>query len=181
MVTRSPDNSSLARPTGMTDRRWHIHDLPEPEVLAALGCVAARHGFLNHVLIRTIKTLRQMTIEEADRTYALWGNGQLRDFVERCAVERLGKDHPAVSDLRDMLDEVKRVTQQRNLAVHGLWARDMDSEETMLIDAGAASAQPTVAQLYRLADEILAVASAINHGRIENQGGFLDVALKALG
>src|SRR5579862_2265678 len=87
------------------DTRWQIHELPEPETLAALGRVATRHGFLNHVLIRTIKTLRGMGHEEADRVYARWSFARLRDFVKECAAERLSAQAPATIELQEMLNE----------------------------------------------------------------------------
>lgn len=158
----------------MTDTRWQVHDLPEPEVLAALGRVAARHGFLNHVLIRTLKTLEGLTIEEADRRFARWGNARLRDIVEARVRRRLGAEAPATLEFIGLLSEAQRVTEDRNLVVHGLWARDIDSDERMVIDGGTQSAPPTPEQLDRLADAILQVASAINHARLD---GFLQRAL----
>jgi hypothetical protein len=159
----------------MAGTRWQVHDLPEADVLAALGRVATRHGFLNHVLIRTIKTLDGLTVEDADRRFARCGNARLREAVEARVVQRLGKDVPATRTLLEMLDEAKRVTEVRNAVVHGLWARDVDSEEAMIIDVGSSSAPPTPAQLDQLAAEILQIATAINHGRLS---GFLHEALR---
>lgn len=160
----------------MANTRWQVPDLPEADVLAALGRVATRHGFLNHVLIRTIKTLDGLTIADADSRFAMWGFGRLREGVETRVKQRLGKDAPATLTLLEMLDEAGRLTGIRNEVIHGLWARDVDSEETMIINKGSSSAPPAPEQLDQLADDILQIAAAINHGRLS---GFLHEALRA--
>jgi hypothetical protein len=158
------------------DTRWHIHDLPDDEILRALGRVAARHGFLNHVLIRTIKTLARMSIQEADTKFARYGNARLRELVEKHASQRLGEQAEATVKLLALLAEAKSVTEKRNLVVHALWARDMDSDERILIDGGSNLAPPTATEIDQLATEILAVATTINNARLR---GFLHEALQS--
>jgi hypothetical protein len=158
------------------DTRWQVHELPEPDVQAALGRVTARHGFLDHVLIRTIKTLTGITFQEADVKYARWGSSRLRRLVDELATTRLGKESEAVTQLAAFLAQAKRVSGDRNALVHGIWTRDMDSDETLLIDSGKSSTPPTAEELDKLADQILWIAGAINHARLS---GFLHEALQA--
>lgn len=74
--------------------------LPEPDVLAALGEISVRHGFLDLILRRTIKTLAGITIAEVDKALSRTGAGEMRDLIERHAKRRLGKTHPAVLRLK---------------------------------------------------------------------------------
>jgi len=158
------------------DTRWLVPHLPEDsELLAALGRVTIRHGFLDHVLKRTVKTLADLTIEEADRALARDGSASLRELIKKIAVQRLGKASTATLKLRALLGECERVTEYRNRVIHDLWARELDGEP-LLIGRDSSSRPPDGADLNKLADQIFAVAGQLNKARLD--GGFLHAALK---
>lgn len=147
----------------------------EPELLAALGRVSIRHGFLDHILKHTIKTLSGLTIHEADSALAYDGSGALRDLVKKLATQKFGKASGVTLRLRAMLADCERLTGERNRLIHNLWAREMDGEP-LLLAAGSSVPVPSAGELNQLADEIFALAGTINTSRFE--GGFLFDALK---
>jgi hypothetical protein len=150
--------------------------LPEPDRLAALGEVSIRHGFLDLVLRRTIKTLAGVTIAEADKALARAGARELRDLVERHAKRRLGKGHPDVLRVKALLRDCEDVTEQRNGLTHDLWAKYLDGDAVLYRHDGATVQMPPAAEMRALANRILSLALALNEARL---GGFLYEALGA--
>lgn len=150
--------------------------LPEPDVLAALGEISVRHGFLDLVLRRTIKTLAGITIAEADKALSRTGAGEMRDLIERHAKRRLGKAHPVVLRLKAILRDCEDATEQRNRLTHEPWAKFLDGDAVMYSHTGETLPMPTVAELKALADRIFGLANQLNEARMF---GFIAEALLA--
>lgn len=149
--------------------------LPEPEVLAALGEISVRHGFLDLVLRRTIKTLSGVTIEEADKALHRTGTGEMRGMIERLAKRRLRKEHPAVLKLKAVLTDCERVTERRNQLTHEPWAKFVDGDAVLYRYTGETLQMPSASELKGLADEIHSLAYKLNDARLN---GFLAEALR---
>jgi hypothetical protein len=150
--------------------------LPDAEVLAALGQISVRHGFLDLVLRRTIKTLAGITFTEADKALSRTGAAEMRDLVERHAKRRLGKAHPAVLQLKAILRDCEDATEQRNRLVHDPWAKFLDGDAVLYRHTGDTLPMPSAAELKALADRIHTLALQLNEARLE---GFLAEALRA--
>lgn len=148
--------------------------LPDGAVLAALGEVTIRHGFLDLVLRRTIKTLAGITVEEADKALARTGAAELRDLAERHAKRRLGKAHPAILQLKALLRECADSTEQRNRFTHDTWAKFLDGDAVTYNHAGKTLPMPEASELTTLANHIYKTANALNEARMT---GFLAEAL----
>ena len=149
--------------------------LPDQDVLAALGEVSIRHGFLDLTLRRTIKTLANVSISEVDKALARTGAGEMRGMIERLARRRLGKDHPAVLRLKAILFDCGQVTERRNQLTHEPWAKFLDGDAVLYQNTGKTLPMPIAQELRSLAKEILDLALTLNGAR---QEGFLREALR---
>ena len=94
-----------------------------PGVLAALGEVSIRHGFLDLTLRRTNKTLSGESVAVVDKDLRPTGAKMMRGKIERLAKRRLGEDHPAVLRVKAILSDCERVTNERNRLIHVLGRR----------------------------------------------------------
>jgi DNA-binding transcriptional MerR regulator len=148
--------------------------LPGAEVLAALGEISVRHGYLDLVLRRTIKTLSGVSIGEVDKALARTGAGEMQGMIDRLAKRRLRKEHPAVLRLKAILSDCERVTERRNQLTHAPWAKFLDGEAVLYRATGETLKMPTMVELKALADEIHALATSLNAERL---GGFIAEAL----
>jgi hypothetical protein len=153
------------------------HMPTDGETLAALGRVAVRHGFLELVLRRTVKTLAGLTVDEADRALAYDGPASLRDLAKKLANQKLGSASQATLKLRAVLAECKSVTDRRNALFHGQWVED--EESAFMVGPESAMRIPTAAEITVLAEEIFAVANRLNQSRFRD--GFLIAALTQAG
>lgn len=158
-----------------TDTRMLLPHLPEADVLAALGEISVRHGFLDLVLRRTIKTLAGVTIEEADKALFRTGAGEMRGMIERLAKRRLRKEHSVFLKLKAILCDCERVTERRNQLTHDPWAKFLDGDAVLYLRTGQTLKMPTAAELKVLADEIHGLANVLNEARLY---GFLAEALR---
>jgi hypothetical protein len=144
------------------------------ELLAAVGRVALRHGHLELILRRTVKTLTEVSVEEGDAATARDSPSALRKRIKTLARRRLGECQALVK-LQALLHQSERVTRKRNDFLHGYWAHELDGSPGRVGDDGW-SALPTVAQLDELAKQIELVTNTLNAARLDE--GFLSEALK---
>lgn len=154
-----------------------VHHVPADEkLLAAVGRVSIRHGFLDLVLRRTVKILADITLEEADRALAHTGSRELRELIRKLAIRQLGKASVAVLKLQALLSECERVTARRNRYTHDVWSTDWLDSDPVLVGPHDQIPMPSAAEVEQLADEIFAIAGKINAARL-HVGGFLFDAL----
>jgi hypothetical protein len=147
--------------------------VPEADTLAALGEVALRHEQMNHVLRLTIKSLANITVNEAIDATMYAGSKELRERARKLARKVLGEGTPLLK-LQAILANCERLTKRRNDLVHGLWAQD--AEGAHLRDAsGYRQSVPTVEELRALAQEVRQLAMSLNFERLK---GFLMQALQ---
>ncbi len=153
--------------------QMYTMDLPSrPDVLAAIGEVAVRHGQLDLVLRRLVHTLTSMDIQETDAATEGMGSAELRDHVKVVARKAIGKGEPYLK-LCALLTRAKVATQHRNALLHGVWGAGLDDGETVVRRAdGAFGPPPSVADLKALADELAHITFDINTAR---RSGFIFV------
>ena len=150
-----------------------FHIPTDEKLLAAFGTVGLVHAHLDHILRMTIKTLANLTPQEALDATAMDGSAVLRDRVRKLARSRLGEG-PALLKLQALLQRCKRVTEKRNELVHSVWAREMDGDPMLRAADHSWKPLPTVDELDMLAKEIAELVMELNTARLE---GFLHDAL----
>lgn len=159
-----------------TDAKRVTHYMPtDGETLAAMGRVAIRHGFLDLVLRRTVKTLARITVDQADLALATENSSTLRDMIKVFANQALGRNTDANLKVRALLTRCKMVAERRNSLFHTQWVED--EESAFLMGAESAMRVPSAADINGLADEIYNVAQELNGARFG--AGFIAVAMAA--
>jgi hypothetical protein len=151
-------------------------DPENPEQLQALGLVAIRHGHLHHQLRMLLKTLAEVSVEDAMDATAREPFGALCDRVRRLAKQRLGEGSELVR-LQALVERAKRETQKRNNVIHSVCGRDVDGGQAVLLgEGGELRPFPTVDELNDWAATFGALAHEINNERL---GGFIQTAIAA--
>lgn len=150
-----------------------FHVPEDKELLAVFGEAALVHEHLNHILRMTIKTLAQLTPEEALDATSYDGSRQLRERIRKLARQRLGEGEPLLK-LQALLERCKRATEKRNELVHCVWAKELDGEPQRRGPAHEWQPLPTIKELFALVKEIQELTATLNAARLE---GFLSEAL----
>ena len=150
---------------------FHVPD--DKELLAAFGEMALRHEHLNYILRMTIKTLAQLTTQEALDATTNEGSGKLRDRIRKLAQQRLGEGQPLLK-LQALMERCQRVTDKRNELVHCVWAKELDGEAQLRNADHTSRPLPTRQELSDLSNEIRNLTNALNQARLD---GFLSEAL----
>jgi len=152
-------------------------DLPENKnVQAALGVLVVRHGHLEYILRMTIKSLCGLSIHNAltdtnKKTAAI-----LRKRIKKEAKDRLGQC-AAVEKLLKWLSRSWKASDERNLYVHSVWARERDSPLKIQKEDFSWRPPPTVQELERLSSEIKSITDELDADRLE---GSLFEAIKKI-
>jgi hypothetical protein len=115
--------------SGTTPQRQMLSfKVPEdqPELLKALGRLTVAHGNLEMVQIMCLKTLKQLTPEQAMNQFRRKGAGKIREEI-RSQIEKSVID----SDLKerkkavfDMLVDANCLSRRRNDLIHRFWGQD---------------------------------------------------------
>jgi hypothetical protein len=121
-----------------------------------------------------VKSVVQLTSDEALDATAKQGSGELRQRVRRLAKQKLGEG-PALCRLDALLSRSRRATERRNDLLHGLWAVDIDRGREMLRHDDGWRKTPESIELEQLADELFEIANELHIARFE---GFLYQALR---
>jgi hypothetical protein len=158
----------------MKSRMIMFHVPQDKELLSALGVVTLRHEHLNHILKMTIKTLLNLTPEEALDATRYEGSRSLRMRINKLAKKKLGEGE-ALLKLQALLGRAERLTEKRNQLIHGLWAEELDGDPGIYSAPGELLPLPNVDDLTKLAGEIEKLTLDINQSRLE---GFLKEALE---
>lgn len=154
--------------------QWLDFHVPEDKnLLAAMAEVTLRHEQLHHVLKMTVKSIANLTVEEALESARFIGAKPLRDRVKILAKKRLGESPPYLK-LEAILSRARRLSDKRNCFVHGLYAKEMDGDPGILGAPGEIEPLPTVEELKQLASDLESLTNELNHERLE---GFLKHAL----
>lgn len=150
---------------------FHIPE--DRELLAALGIITLRHSHLDHILRMTVKTLSEVSIEQAKDATAFEGSGVLRHRIRKLAKRRLGEG-AALIQLQALLECCRRATEKRNILIHNIWAQELDGEPKVQTQNHKWEPLPTIDELNALSTELSSLASELNNARLD---GFLSQAL----
>jgi hypothetical protein len=145
----------------------------DPQVLAAIGRIAIRHGQLYYHLKMTVRSLSGVTIDEAIDATERQGSRELRVRVRKLARKRLGESEALVR-LDALLGRAARATERRNKLLHGLWAQELDGDAVLRTEGREFKPIPSVADLNVVADELAQIAKDLLLARLD---GFLRDAL----
>jgi hypothetical protein len=149
--------------------------LPEDKaLLEAAGRAALAHAHLEHVLRLTIKTLSGMRQRDTLITMNKVSVHNVREVIQHLFAEKVqnkgwklqrAKDAKAI--LAKMLDKAAKASGRRNKCIHRPWAKDQNGQLYSKNDAHQWSSPPTAADLKKLANDILEVASEFSEARLE--------------
>jgi hypothetical protein len=128
---------------------------------------------MDFLLRMTIKSICEVSPQEARRATAGIMSGQLRERVEKLARKRSG-DGPALVRLQALLYKYRLASDERNKVLHGVFARELDGDDVFLGD-GDPGPLPTLKELEDLEMQLKAVTDELNHARRE---GFLKEAIE---
>jgi hypothetical protein len=146
----------------------------DQELLAALGKVTLQNEHLNHILKMTIRSLANLTPQEAIEATQYEGARLLRERIRKLAKQRLGEGQPLLK-LQALLTRAGHLTDKRNKLTHGIWAKDLDGDPGIMEVFGELQPLPLVVELDNLASEIQDLTVELNRARLE---GFLSVAIE---
>ena len=151
-----------------------FHVPEDQQLLAALGEVTLRHEHLNHILKMTIKSIARLSITEALDATQYDSSSVLRERIRKLARQKLGEGE-ALLKQQALLARAKRLTEQRNELTHGIWAKELDGDPSVMGAPGKLRPLPSVDELKNLAKQIEVLTMELNIARLE---GFLKIALE---
>ena len=152
-----------------------FHIPQDSELLGALGIIALRHAHLDYILRMTIKTLGEVTIQQALDATAFESSRGLRDRIRKLAKQKLGEGNPLIQ-LQALLERFKRATEKRNDLIHTIWACELDGEALRRTNDHNWKPLPTIEELNSLSEELTVLTNELNNARLL---GFLAEALAA--
>jgi hypothetical protein len=150
-----------------------LHVPEDKGLLAAYGELAIVHEHLNHILRMTIKSLAQVSVDDALDATKNDGSSQLRDRIKKLARQKLGEG-VALIKLQAILARCKCATDKRNEFIHSICAKEIDGEPHTQADR-IRKPLPTISELKDLINKLSLLAQELNEARLE---GFLLEALK---
>ena len=153
----------------MSSEMITFHVPKDKELLPALKVVTLRHEHLNNILKMTIKSIADITPEEAFYALKYEGSRSLRQRINKLGNKELGESK-ALLKLQAILGRAEIVTEKRNKFIHELWAKKLDGHSEIMAVPGELHPLPTVEELEKLANEITEIIQKSNEARL---GGFI--------
>ena len=138
-------------------------------LLGALGIIALRHAHLDHILRMTIKTLSNVSVQEALDATEFESSSGLRRRIRKLARLKLGEGK-ALIKLQALLERCSRATKRQNELIHNIWARELDGEPLMRTNDHNWKSPPTIEELNALSEELTVLTNELNDARLS---GFL--------
>lgn len=154
--------------------RMIVFDVPtDVPFLQAVARVSLRHAHLDYSRM-CVKTLADVSINEALDATEYEGSRSLRDRVRKLGKSRLGEG-PALVKLQALLKRCADTSERRNDLIHNIVARGVDDEEFQIRASDHSWRDlPKAIELDALADSLAALAAELNHARLS---GWLRLAL----
>lgn len=150
-----------------TQITFHIPE--DKNVLAALGELALCHEHLNYILRLTIKTLEEVSLNVSLDATKRVSSSKLREKILKVAKQRLGEG-AALLELRNIVKDCKRVTNERNELIHSVWANESDGKANLRTGTTKSRPLPTKEAVSKLSSEIIGLYKKLNKSR---KTGFL--------
>ena len=158
-----------------TDVKMMTFAVPvEPDYLAFVGGIAIKHAHLDRCLRMMVKTLADVSVQEALNATEFQGSRELRERVKKLAKKTLGEGRPLVR-FQDMIYRCKLATDKRNELLHSIFAKELDGELQHETSDRGWDEPPSIVWLSGLYDEIHNLVLELNTARLD---GFLHEALK---
>lgn len=151
-----------------------LHIPEDPDIQAAVGRIALRHGQLDYGLRLAVKSILGISVADALDATDRQGTRDLRMRVRKLAKQKIGEGE-ALCKLDALLNRSRRLTDRRNSYLHNLWAQDENGNPIIGDDECKMGPIPTIAELDVLADELAHVTWDLNRARLN---GFLAEALR---
>ncbi len=147
----------------------------DPQVRAAIGAVAVRHGQLDYALRMTVKSISGIGLDRAlDATEGM-SSHELRRLIRKMAREKLGDASNSYLLVAALLTRAQEATRHRNELMHGLWVFHLDEGRDRFRHKGREWREtPETDELLALADETAQIANELHEARLH---GFLKEAL----
>ena len=155
-------------------RMMTFHVPEDQDLLVTLGIITLRHSHLHHILRMTVKTLAEVSVEQALDATARQGSAELRQRIRKLAKMRLGEGN-ALIQLQALLERCRRVTEWRNDLVHSIWAQELDGDAKVRTEDHKWKPIPTIDELNALSTELLSLTDELSNARSE---GFLAQAIE---
>jgi len=158
--------------------RWIIPHMPADEqLLAAVGRVSLRHGYLDLMLKRIVMQLAGLSLSEAESALQFESSSALRDLARKLSGRRFGRAAVATLKIKALLADCELATEQRNRLIHRDWALDTMFNQVMLMSFYRQEHWPVpdAHELNGLADSIYALARQCEDAL--GEGGFLHAAI----
>lgn len=153
----------------------NILALPGDEsVLKTVGKISIAHSQLDYVLRLAVKTILNISLQEARDATRRQSSSQLRDLVRKLAKQKLGECEELVR-LRALLTRAERATEKRNRLIHNISYQNKRGVFVIKDDNQPSETYPTNIELTALLREIQVVAADLNDARLS---GFLAVAIQ---
>ncbi len=153
-----------------------VGSLPQdPQIRAALGAVAVRHGQLDYALRMMVKSISGIGLDPAlDATEGM-SSRELRRLIRKMARKKLGDASNSYLLVAALLTRAQEATRQRNELMHGLWAFNLNEGRDLFRHKGRKWLEtPETDELVALADETAQIAEELHEARLH---GFLKEAL----
>src|SRR5262249_52611239 len=142
---------------------------PDEKLQAAVGRVAIRHWRLDRVLRLALRSIDDITAEEAWSRTARMTSGLLCQCVRRAPQAAFG-DNDAFKQLDALLVAAAGATEEENGLMQALCATGEDGGPPLRSRAGRREPVPGVPQLDSIADRLDLVAEQLSYAR---RHGFL--------
>jgi HAMP domain-containing protein len=140
----------------------------DPDFLRAFAQLTIAHAHLDHMLRMTLKTVANISIEQALDATKYDGSRAMRDRVRKVARQSLGESRALVL-LQAVLQRCERATARRNELVHNIIAKELDGDVVMMTDDHKWKSLPTAAQLDAVRDDIEHLWLELNRLRLEGE------------
>lgn len=150
-----------------------FHMPEDTEFLKAFARVSIAHGHLDYSLRMCIKSLADLSIQEAVDATEGEGSASLRDRIKKLARMRLGEGQ-ALLRLQAILRCCKDETEKRNGLIHTVVAMEEGGAPKVRNSDHSWSELPKSAELNELSLALSCLAAELNHARLR---GFLFEAL----
>ena len=145
----------------------------DPELLKAAGRVALAHGQLELVLCMTVKSLSELSVQEALDETATMKAYELREKIKQLFKQKRS-DELAKIKLDALVNKAKRLSDKRNSLIHRPWAKDNRGQWVVKAEDHIWGKPPSIDQLNQLAEDIFESAIELNTARLS---GFIKKAL----
>lgn len=145
----------------------------DPQLLAAFGEVGVRHEQMTQILRMTIKSLENLTPEEAILATESDTASTIRRRILKLAEKRLG-DGQALLKLQALVAECRHLSEKRNDLLHSVVGKQLDGDVKRRVRGNQWDDMPSVAELKDLSEKMHDVLQRLNQARLD---GWLSKAL----